>query len=157
MPVIESKIDVNSDSYRANREEMLRLIDEDTEAFNRLMASFGLPKSSDAEKAARSAAIQEATRGATEVPLRCMRVALESLTVARAMAEIGLPASVSDAGVAALCARAAVHGAYLNVRINAGNLKDAAYVKETLSEAEKMIRAVDAQEREILEIVTSKL
>jgi len=138
-------------------DEMLRLIDEDTAAFNRLMAAFGLPKGNEAEKSARSAAIQEATRGATEAPLRCMRVALESMAVARAMAEIGLPASVSDAGVAALCGRAAVHGAWLNVRINAASLKDTAYVEQALAEAGRIAAAVDAQEREILAIVGEKL
>ena len=109
---------------KACHDELLRLVDEDTNAFNKIMTAFGLPESSDEEKAAKNKAIQDATVGATEVPFRTMEVAFQSMEVAEAMAHSGLEASVSDAGVAAVCARSAVMGAFLNVRINAAELKD---------------------------------
>ncbi|HMQ16885.1 MAG TPA: glutamate formimidoyltransferase [Phycisphaerae bacterium] len=136
---------------------LLRLVDEDTAAFNALMASFGLPKGTDAEKAARSEAIQSATKGAIEAPLRVMEVALESMQVARQMAEIGLPASVSDAGVAALAARSAVMGAHLNVKINARSVKDKAWIDDVLRRAAEMERRAQGFEREILALVEPKL
>jgi glutamate formiminotransferase/formiminotetrahydrofolate cyclodeaminase len=137
--------------------ELLRLIDEDTAAFNAVMTAFGLPKSNDAEKAERHRAIQDATKRAIEVPLRVMEVALASMEVINAMAEIGNPNSVSDAGVAALCARTAVLGAYLNVKINAGNLDDKSYVSTTLGRADDLKAEVVAREARILDIVHSKL
>lgn len=139
------------------REDMLRLVDEDTQAFNRVMAAFGLPKASDEEKRERSAAIQEATRYATEVPFRTMQRALDSFELIRAMAETGNPNSVSDAGVGALCARSAVMGAFLNVKINAAGLKDREFAARMLSTgAEIERRAIDA-EAEVLSIVNSKI
>lgn len=137
--------------------ELTRLIDEDTAAFNQLMAAFGLPKGSDEEKAARKAAIQEATRLATEAPLQVMRVAHDSMEVIKAMAESGNPNSVSDAGVGALCARSAVLGAHLNVRINSPALEDKAYVARVLAEADQIARSAQAREVEILKIVEGKL
>ncbi len=113
--------------------ELLRLIDDDTAAFNKVMDAMGLPKGTDAEKAERTRAIQAATKGAIEIPLRVMEVALASMEVAKAMAEIGMEASASDAGVAALCARSAVMGAHLNVRINCPSLTDKTYVSEVIS------------------------
>ena len=104
--------------------ELLHLVDEDTEAFNQIMAAFSLPKGTDEEKAARSAAIQKATLYATQVPLKTMKASLRAFDICKAMAEEGNPASVSDAGVGALAARAAVLGACLNVKINASSLKD---------------------------------
>ena len=117
------------------------------------MAAFGLPRGTAEESAARDAAIQEATRGAIEAPLRVMEVALESMEVAKQMAEIGMPASASDAGVAALCARAAVRGAYLNVRINSKDLKDAAARERYLSRGAEIEEKAGAMEGAILEIV----
>ncbi|MBL7009075.1 MAG: glutamate formimidoyltransferase, partial [Planctomycetes bacterium] len=105
-------------------DELLRLVDEDTAAFNAIVEAWRLPDGSDAEKAAKEAAVQAAVQRAIEAPLRVMEVALESMEVAAAMAADGLQASVSDAGVAALCARSAVIGAHLNVRINAVDLAD---------------------------------
>ncbi len=134
-------------------DELLRLVDEDTAAFNKIMAAFGLPRGTAEESAARDAAIQEATRGAIEAPLRVMEVALESMEVAKQMAEIGMPASASDAGVAALCARAAVRGAYLNVRINSKDLKDAAARERYLSRGAEIEEKAGAMEGAILEIV----
>jgi len=142
---------------KALHDELLRLIDADTEAFNRIMEAFGLPKGTPAEVAARQAAIQEATKGAIEVPLRVMRVACDAMEVVQAMAEIGNPASVSDAGVGALAARSAVMGAHLNVRINAKDVEDRAWVSDILARAQAIEDQAVALEREILAIVRTKL
>jgi glutamate formiminotransferase/formiminotetrahydrofolate cyclodeaminase len=138
-------------------DELLRLIDADTEAFNRIMDAFGLPKGTDEEVAARDRAIQEATKGAIEIPLKVMQTALESMEVVRAMGEIGNPASVSDAGVGALAARSAVMGAHLNVRINAKDVEDRAWVADMLSKAQAIEDQAVVREREILAIVDRKL
>lgn len=137
--------------------EMLNLVDEDTNAFNEIMAAFGLPKSNDEEKAARKAAIDAATINAIKVPYRTMELAYESFALAKAMAEIGNPNSVSDAGVGALCARAAVKGAYLNVIINAQDLKDHPEVKPLVAKAEAMNTDADAKEKEVWDVVMSKM
>ena len=116
-------------------DELLVLIDEDTAAFNRIMDAFGLPKGTDAEKSARTSAIQEATLYAATVPLKTMEAALKALPLAYEMALKGNPASASDAGVAALAARAAIRGAHLNVRINADGLSDKAPAAPLLERA----------------------
>jgi len=139
------------------KDELLKLVDEDTEAFNQIMAAFGLPKATDAEKAARKAAIDAATINAIKIPFRTMEVSFHSFDIIKAMAEIGNPNSVSDAGVGALCARAAVKGAYLNVKINAGDLKEHAEVKPLLAKAEEMNTAADKLEADIWKIVNEKI
>jgi glutamate formiminotransferase / formiminotetrahydrofolate cyclodeaminase len=139
------------------KDELLNLVDEDTNAFNKIMAGYSLPKSSDEEKAKRSVAIQDATKYAIEVPLKVMKFAHQSLTIIKAMAENGNPNSVSDAGVGALCARTAVHGAYLNIQINAGNIKDETYKSGKLTEAKKILDDSIRLEKEILDIVASKI
>ena len=142
---------------KACHDELLRLIDEDTNAFNKIMSAFGLPGTTDEEKAAKNQAIQAATKEAIEVPLRVMQVSLESMEVAKAMAEIGNPASVSDAGVAALAARSAVIGAHLNVKINASDIEDKAWMKDILAKGKKIQDKALALEHEILEIVNNKM
>ena len=137
--------------------ELARLVDEDTDAFNALMAAFGLPKGSASEKAARDSAIQEATRRAIEVPLRVMEVALRSMDVIEAMARTGMESSVSDAGVGALCARAAVRGAGLNVRINVRGLSDGALRASFLERAEELEERAEYHERTILAAVEHRL
>jgi glutamate formiminotransferase/formiminotetrahydrofolate cyclodeaminase len=137
--------------------ELTELVDKDTDAFHAILAAFGLPKGTDDEKAARSAAIQAATCGAIDVPLRVMEVALESLDVIAAMAEIGLPASLSDAGVGALCARTAALGAGLNVRTNAKDLKDEARRAEYVSRATALAEQAQAREAAILALVEARL
>lgn len=137
--------------------ELLHLVDEDTEAFNRIMAALGLPKGSDEEKAARAAALEAATLYATEVPLRTMKVALKTMPLLEAMAEKGNPASVSDAGVGALAARSAVLGAQLNVRINAAGLKDRAAADRLTAEADGIAAEAIKAENRILQIVNSKI
>lgn len=137
--------------------ELLHLVDEDTEAFNRIMAVFAMPKTTDEEKAARSAALQVATLYATEVPLRTMKAAERVLPIVKAMAEQGNPNSVSDAGVGALAARSAVLGARLNVRINAAGLKDRAKAEALIAEADAIAERVVAAEQEVLKIVETKI
>jgi len=137
--------------------ELLHLVDEDTEAFNRIMAAFGMPKKTDEDKAARSAAIQAATLYASQVPLRTMKESFQVFELCRAMAETGNPNSVSDAGVGALAARAAVLGAGMNVKINAGSLKDRAAADQLIAEANDLIARANAEEAEITRIVESKL
>ncbi|MBE7515249.1 MAG: glutamate formimidoyltransferase [Chloracidobacterium sp.] len=142
---------------QAIKDDLLALVDEDTDAFNRVMAAFGLPKTTDDEKAARADAIQDATKFATEVPFRTMQRTMDSFEVIRAMAEHGNPNSVSDAGVGALCARAAVMGAYLNVKINAAGLKDRGYAADILARGADIERRAVTAESEILAIVESKM
>ncbi len=135
------------------KDQLLGLVDEDTHAFNKIIDAMRLPKGSDEEKTARKSAIDAATRNAIEVPFRVMQASLESMHVIKKMAEIGNPASASDAGVGALCARAAVRGAYLNVKINTADLNDRQYVAEKLAEGQKMVEQADALETEILQQV----
>ncbi|NBW71591.1 MAG: glutamate formimidoyltransferase [Flavobacteriia bacterium] len=135
------------------KDELLYLVDEDTKAFNKIMEAFSLPKSSKQEVKFRSEAIQNATKYATEVPLKTMILVYSSFPIIKAMAEIGNPNSISDAGVGALCARSAVIGAYMNVRINAAELKDEAFKKEILAKAEKIKNDAIKEEEAILKIV----
>lgn len=138
-------------------EELLHLVDEDTAAFNRIMAVFAMPKKSDSEKAARAAALEDATLYATQVPLRTMKKSLEVFDIVKSMAADGNPSSVTDAGVGALAARAAVRGAGLNVRINAAGLKDRAVADALVAEAEAIECKAAALEDEVLAMVNSKI
>lgn len=142
---------------QALKSELVRLIDADTASFNGLMQAFGLPKHTAEEKAARSAAIQAATKYAMEVPFRVMQTAHEGFELVRAMAETGNPNSVSDAGVGALCLRSAVLGAFLNVKINAQGCTDAAFTKQMLESGASLAAASEKAEKEILKIVESKI
>ena len=139
------------------QERLLHLVDEDTEAFNRIMAAFGMPKNTPEEKAARTEAIQTATLFATEVPLDTMKASYEVFAVCRKMVETGNPNSVSDAGVGALAARAAVLGAGMNVKINAGSLKDREKAEALIAEANELIAKANAEEAEITKLVEEKL
>lgn len=137
--------------------ELLHLVDEDTEAFNRIMAAFGMPKKTDEEKAARTEAIQQATLYATQVPLQTMKASFAAFDICRAMAEEGNPNSVSDAGVGALAARAAVLGAGLNVKINASSLKDRTTAEALVAEANALIEQANKAEIEITAIVEARI
>ncbi len=137
--------------------ELVSLVDEDTAAFDKIMAAFGLPKGTEEEKQARADAIEEATLYASQVPLRTMKASFRVFEVARAMATEGNPNSVSDAGVGALAARSAVLGACLNVKINAVGLADKVKAAELISEAEEIAAKAVKEENEILEIVNSKI
>jgi len=138
-------------------EQLIKMVDEDMAAFNRIMDAFGLPKGTDEEKAARSKAIQDATLYAIEVPFKVMNLCYESMEVIKAMAEHGNPNSVSDAGVGALAARSAVMGAYLNVKINAAGLKDKEKANEFISKGAEIVEKAQKKEAEILTIVESKI
>ena len=142
---------------QALKDKLLWLVDEDTNAFNKIMDAFGFPKSTDEEKTLRTNAIQDATRYAIQIPFQVMETSLESLDVIKAMAVIGNPNSVTDAGVGALCARSAVIGAFLNVQINASGLKDKAFVNEVLEQGNEIERQARAMEEEILQIVHAKI
>jgi len=133
------------------------MVDEDTNAFNRIMDAFSLPKKSDEEKAARKQAIQDATKYAIEVPFKVMQLCYDSMEVIQAMAEIGNPNSVTDAGVGALAARSGVMGAFLNVRINTADLEDKKFVEDILKKGKELQDKTIAKEQEILKIVESKL
>ncbi len=138
-------------------DELLHLVDEDTAAFNKIMAVFAMPKKTDADKAARKAAMEEATLYATQVPLRTMETAYKTFPLLRAMVEEGNPASVTDAGVGTLAARAAVRGAFLNVRINAAGLADKAKAEELIGRGAEIESAAAKEESEILEKVNAKI
>ncbi len=132
---------------------LLSCVDEDTLAFNQIMKAFEMPKTTEHENSVRKNAIQEATKKAIEVPLKVMQLAHDSMRILKAMAETGNPNSVSDAGVGALCARTAVEGAFLNVKINAAGLKDEVYLKSALEKANNLLLSARNSEVEILKIV----
>lgn len=136
---------------------LMHLVDEDTEAFNRIMAALSLPKSTPEEKEARAQAMEAATLYATQVPLQTMEAAYDAFELLEAMAKEGNPASVSDAGVGALAARSAVLGAELNVRINAAGLKDRKAAEELTAKAAKIAAEAEAAERRILLTVNEKI
>lgn len=138
-------------------ERLLRLVDEDTEAFAKIMDVFSMPKGTEEEKAARAEAMEKATLYASRVPLKTMQTAMEAMPVALAMARIGNPASASDAGVGAIAALAAVRGAHLNVRINAAGLKDRTLAAELTDEAARIEAEAVAAEAEVLAEVNKNI
>ncbi len=138
-------------------ERLLRLVDEDTEAFAKIMDVFSMPKGTEEEKAARAEAMENATLYASRVPLKTMQTAMEAMPVALAMARFGNPASASDAGVGAIAALAAVRGAHLNVRINAAGLKDRALASELTDEAARIESEAVAAEAEVLAEVNKNI
>lgn len=146
-----------ADKGQQYKNELLKLVDEDTKAFNRIMSAFGLPKTTDEEKEIRSRSIQDATRYAIEVPFKVMENAYASMEVIKAMANTGNPNSVSDAGVGALCACAAVSGAFMNVRINAAGYEDKGFVHEIISKGRAIETKAKALENEILKAVNEKI
>ena len=137
--------------------EMLFLVDEDTNSFNKIMEACGLPKDSDTEKAARSAAIQAATQYATEIPLRTMKVAYSGFDLIEEMVKEGNPNSVSDAGVGALAIRSAIYGAYMNVRINSVDLKDRTVADKLVAEAQEIYDITAGREKRIIDAVLATL
>jgi glutamate formiminotransferase / formiminotetrahydrofolate cyclodeaminase len=139
------------------KDELVNLVDADTAAFNKIMTAFGLPKSTDEEKKIRSNEIQLATKFAIEVPFKVMQLCYESLEIIKAMAETGNPNSVSDAGVGALCARSAVMGAFMNVRINASGYNDKDFVSEMITKGKDIEQKTIAAEAVILDIVNGKI
>ena len=146
-----------ADKGQAIAANLLHLVDEDTLSFNKLMDAFGLPKATEADKQARTQAIQAATLYAAQVPLHTMQEAMRVFEVCKAMVETGMQSSLSDAGVGALAARAAVIGAGLNVKINAASLNDRATAQDLIAQAEALIAQANEAEQEILSLVNSKL
>ncbi|BDX38748.1 hypothetical protein CYCD_21030 [Tenuifilaceae bacterium CYCD] len=138
-------------------EQLIKMVDEDTNAFNRIMDAFGLPKGTEEEKNARTQAIQTATLYATEVPFKVMQLCYESMEVIKAMAEHGNPNSVTDAGVGALAVRSAVMGAFLNVKINASGLKDKTITQSFIDRGNDIVAKTIEMEKTILSIVESKI
>ena len=136
---------------------LINLVDEDTNAFNKIMEAFQFAKSTDDEKVIRKQAIQTATKYAIEIPFKVMELSLQSMEVIKAMAAEGNPNSASDAGVGALCARTAISGAYLNVRINAGSYDDKNYVSEILKKGKAIEQKAIVLEREILILVDKNI
>ncbi len=139
------------------KNELMKLVDADTRAFNKIMSAFALPKSNDAEKKIRKAAIQEATKLAIEIPFRVMETACNSMDVISEMVQKGNPNSVTDAGVGALCARAAVIGAFMNVRINAAGYDDQTFVQDIVARGASIQKRAMALEASILENVNAKI
>jgi len=139
------------------KDELTKLVDLDTAAFNKIMTAFSLPKGTDDEKAARKQAIQVATKFAIEVPFKVMQLSYDSLAIIKAMAEVGNPNSVSDSGVGALCARSAVMGAFMNVRINASGYDDKVFVNDIIAKGKDIENKTIALEAEILKVVNEKI
>lgn len=139
-----------ADKGQTLQSQLLSLVDADTAAFNRIMEAYGMPKSSDDQKAARSKAIQDATKHAIEIPMQVAEIAFEAMEMAEAMAQIGNPNSITDAGVGAMCLRTAVIGAVLNARVNANDLEDKAYVEKTLSRCKELVSQSRSREEAVL-------
>jgi len=139
------------------KDELLKLVDLDTAAFNKIMEAMALPKATAEEKAVRDQAIQDATKYAIEIPFKVMQAAFGSLTVTKAMAETGNPNSISDAGVAALCGRSAVIGAFMNVKINAQGCKDKDFIDNIIAEGYEIERQAVELETEIIGLVNLKI
>lgn len=139
------------------KDALIKLVDADTAAFNKIMTAFGLPKSTEEEKKLRTQAIQEATKFAIEIPFKVMELSYESLALIKAMVAEGNPNSVTDAGVGALCARAAVMGAFMNVRINATGYHDKAFVNDIVSKGKEIEEKTIVAEAEILKAVNAKI
>ncbi len=137
--------------------QLLAMVDEDTNSFNAIITAMRLPKGSEAENNARKVAIQAATKYATEVPFKVMELSLATFEVIKAMAEIGNPNSITDAGVGALCARTAIRGAFLNVKVNASGLSDKVFVADLLAKGNAIETAAATLETEIMTLVDSKL
>jgi glutamate formiminotransferase/formiminotetrahydrofolate cyclodeaminase len=142
---------------QAYKKQLLDLVDEDTRSFNAIMNGFALPKGTDEEKAIRKQAIQDATKYAIEVPLKVMEVSLATMEVMKAMVEIGNPNSITDAGVGALCARTAVMGAHMNVKINTGSYDDKSFVADILKKAANIEEQAVKLEGEIVGLVNKAI
>lgn len=139
------------------KDDLLRLVDEDTAAFNKVMDAIRLPKGSDQEKAARREAIESANQYAAQVPYNVMEKAFEAYATLREMATAGNPASITDVGVGALCIHTCIQGAALNVRINLGGIKDEAFKSQMQDKLGKMLAASEAAQAEVMEMVEGKM
>jgi len=136
---------------------LVNLVDEDTKAFNKIMSAVSLPKDTKEQKLNRSAALESATKYAIEVPFKIMETSFSCLESIKCMTELGNPNSISDAGVAALCIRTAVMGAYLNVKINCKDLNDKIFVSTILKKGKMIVNSTNKIEGEIMELVEKQL
>lgn len=141
----------------ALQEQLLHLVDEDTRSFNGIISAFQMPKGSEEEQKARHQAIQDATKYAIEVPLKAAKVSLESMDMLMQMVKIGNPNSITDAAVGMMCARTAVLGASMNVKINTGDLEDKQYVANVIKEVENMEAKAEQLESEARILVKKHL
>ena len=146
-----------ADQGQILKDELLRLVDEDTNSFNKIMEAMRLPKASEAEQKVRKEAMDAATKYAILIPFKVMETSLKSMAIIQQMAEIGNPNSVTDAGVGALCARTAVIGAFLNVKINCKDFDDTEFVADILAKGEAVMAEAIAKETEILKITNDKI
>ncbi len=146
-----------ADKGKQYHNELLKLVDEDTRAFNAIIDAFAMPKNTESEKATRKEAIDRSTRYAIEVPLKVMRLCYDSMEVMKAMAETGNPNSISDAGVGALAACAGVKGAFLNVKINAKDYSNTSFVEKVLNEGAELEEKAIKVEKEIIDFINKKL
>jgi len=142
---------------QAYKNKLLYLVDEDTNAFNKIIDGFRMPKSTDEEKEARKQAIENATVYATEIPFHVMETAYNSMEVMQAMLKEGMQSSLSDAAVGVLCARTAVVGAYFNVRINAKDIKDRVFAEAILAKSSKIYQKAVLVEKEVMDFIDSKM
>jgi formiminotetrahydrofolate cyclodeaminase len=154
---VEADMQALLEKSEALRVKLAGMIKDDIDVFNRLMTTYGLPKETDMQKTARSAAIQQVLKEATEVPLDCARACREAIDLSRIAAEKGNSGVISDAGVAAMAGYAALKSAALNVYINAGSLKDRAFAEAKLDELESVLRGAEEEAEEIYQIVKAKL
>ncbi len=146
-----------ADKGQIFQSKLLALVDADTDAFNGIMDAYGMSKASDFQEAARSAAIQAATKHAIEIPMQIAEIAYEAMDVTEAMAQIGNPNSITDSGVGAMCLRSAVMGAVLNAKVNAGDLEDSEYVAKVLARCEELVSNSQKKEADILSRVDEVL
>jgi glutamate formiminotransferase/formiminotetrahydrofolate cyclodeaminase len=137
--------------------DLLKLVDEDTEAFNAILDAYSLPKKSDEEKRLRDIAIQKASKEATLVPFKVMETAFSGFGLIREMVEKGNPNSITDAGVGALALRSCIRGAFLNVRINASGLQDKDFVMTIITRGEALEAKAINEEAEILNFINAKI
>lgn len=142
---------------QAYKNKLLFLVDEDTNAFNKIIDGFRMPKSTPEEIEARKQAVENATKYATEIPFQVMETAFNSMEVMQAMLKDGLQSSLSDAGVGVLCARTAVIGAYFNVRINAKDIKDRVFAEDILKKAKSIYEKTITVEKEVMDYIDGKM
>ncbi len=154
---VEEELKDVLDQAESLRERLTDMIHADVEVFDRVMAAYGMAKETDEEKAARSDAIQEALKAATNVPLECARACVEAINLSKIVAEKGNLNVISDAGVAVVAANAALQSAALNVYINVGGIKDKEFADQRLAELEELLAGTDSLTRDVYELVKSKL
>jgi glutamate formiminotransferase/formiminotetrahydrofolate cyclodeaminase len=142
---------------KAIQNNLLQLVDEDTEAFNRIIEAFSLPKKSEEEKKMRDIAVQEATKNATLVPLKVMEIAFSGFGLIKEMVENGNPNSISDAGVGALAIRSCIRGAFLNVRINASGLRDKVFVTDVIAKGAEIEALAMTAEDQVIKTINQRI